>query len=206
MIVKNGEIIKNGKGEPASDFSSSYLQLPIHKNNGCGIRICLYLQLKQFLSQGFIFTYGHRDNDNIKLSCEHANNQMILVKTNSTNNDLKRVIKVPIDESMKQEPFKLEVALYPKGQLIVAINEWLSKSEKIPCSFNIYDGKLMVGSNLDGEKRGTFLESALTVEAIDNKYRLSDVFINGLMKIGSFPFSNLPPNVLKRPAIIRLNK
>jgi len=205
MIVKDGELIKDGQGKSTTYFSNSYIQLPIRKQSRCGIRICLDIQFSETPSQGFIFTYGHRDKDKIILTCEHVN-KMILVKTHSTYSDVKRLIRIPITESMRKEPFKLEVALYPRGQLVVAINEWLSDCTKIPRSFSIYDGKLMVGSDLDGEKTGTFLHSALTVEAIDNKSRLRSLFISGLMKIGNFPLPNLPPDLFKRPAIIPFNK
>jgi hypothetical protein len=202
MIVENGRLITDGSKQPSALFFKSYIQLPIHSQHNSGIRICLEVQIKNLINHGFIFIYGNRHQDNIYICCEQ-NPKFLIIRTDSQKrNSLSQVVKVPITQEMCQKPFKLEVSLYSNGHFIIALNEYLKYvPSKIPTNFSIYDGKLIVGANLDGEKFGSFLCSAFSVEAIERNNYVNSIFQSGLRQLLPVYNQELPPNLLKRPSL-----
>jgi hypothetical protein len=200
MIVNNGQLIEDGYGDPTLLFNHSYLQIPIAEQVNYGIRICLELQMLNTLQQGFIFVYGNRHQKNISLSCEH-NLKFLIFKTFSQNRtSLNKTIKVPVNVDMFQKPFTIEMALYKNGYLSISINEYLQHCEKIPTNFSIYNGKLITGANLDGEKFGNFLCSVVSIEAIDTLNIIHTIFMSGVRRLSRFDGLQLPPDIIKRPA------
>ena len=196
------KLILNSGAKPAMLFSDSYVQLPIRAQERHGIRICLYIELRNDLSHGSVFSYGHRQKENIILSCDHTPTILLVKTSNRRCSEQDQVVRLPVTGHMLEKAFKLEVALYVQGQLVVGVNERLAGSCVLPGEFSIYDGKLMIGSDLDGQKPGSFLNSAITVEAIDEDHRVGAVFRGGLMRIDPFPLPSLPPNAVNRPAIV----
>ncbi|BAY39531.1 hypothetical protein NIES2111_39070 [Nostoc sp. NIES-2111] len=166
MIINNGQLIKDGYNNRTYLFQNSYLQIPVSEQANYGIRICLELQMQSTIQQGFIFVYGNRHQKNIYLSCEHNLKFLIFKTFNIRRMSLNRTIKIPVNTNMFQKPFTIEMALYKNGYLSIALNEYLQHCEKIPTNFSIYNGKLIIGANLDGEKFGNFLCSVNSIEPI----------------------------------------
>jgi hypothetical protein len=200
MIANKGQLIKDGYGHPTCLFNHSYLQIPIGEQVNYGIRVCLELQMLNTLQQGFIFVCGNRHQKNISLSCEH-NLKFLIFKTFSSNRtSLNKAIKIPLNTDMSQKPFTIEMALYKNGYLSIAVNEYLQYCEKIPTNFSIYNGKLIIGANLDGEKFGNFLCSGSSIEAIDTLNVIHTIFMCGMRKLSGCDGLQLPPEIIKRPA------
>ncbi|WP_066377706.1 MULTISPECIES: hypothetical protein [unclassified Anabaena] len=207
MIVNNGKLIKDGYDNPTCWFNNSYIQIPIREQANFGIRICLELQLQQINKQGFIFVYGNKQKEKEKsnilgLSCQQTTKFLIFETFGSQRRLLNKIIaKLPISSEMMQKPFKLEVSLYKNGYISLAVNEYLKYCEKIPTNFSIYNGKLIIGANLDGEKFGNFLCSVNSIEAINHQNIIHTIFMSGVRQLSGLDGLQLPPDIIKRPAL-----
>lgn len=207
MVFTKGQLIKDGYDNPTCWFNNSYLQIPIREQANFGIRICLELQMLNTLQQGFIFVYGNRQKEKEKsnmlgLSCQQTTKFLILETFGSQKRLLNKIIaKIPISLEMMQKPFKLEVSLYKNGYISLAVNEYLKHCEKISTNFSIYNGKLIIGANLDGEKFGNFLCSVNSIEAINHKNIIHTIFMSGVRQLSGLDGLQLPPDIIKRPAL-----
>ena len=185
---------------PVCLFLNSYMQLPIRSRKHCGIRICLTLKLetKDDDTSGHLFSYGHRQQPNIVLTCRQERDQF-LIQAKQKSPKASNLIRIPITDDMTKEFFKLEVSLYSDGNFVVAVDELLKKIGKTGRSFNIYDGKLIIGADLNGKNFGNFSNSLVVVEAIDTKNRTERVFASAMHKIKPFTTALLPAVALHRP-------
>jgi hypothetical protein len=193
------QILLDGN-RPAILFSKSYMQLPIRSRKHCGIRICLTLKLqgKAEDASGYIFGYGHRQEPNLVLTCRQEGDQF-LIQAKQKSQKVSNLFRIPITDNMTQEFFNLEVSLYGDGNFVVAVDELLKKIEKTSRSFCIYDGKLIIGADLNGKNFGDFSNSLFVVEAIDIKNRTERVFASAMHKMKPFETASMPAVALRRP-------
>lgn len=190
------KIVENGKMLEGNLFEHAYLQFPVREKKSKGIRFCLEIKIRKISSKNKIFEYGHRDNDSLQLKLFQSNNFTILDVI--TPND-KCVLKYDLKDKIN-EFINLEIALYPNGDLILAINGVLVASGKIKDKISIIDGKVIIGSDLYGSSFGDFFERIITVQSIDrnNEFRVLNAYGNKRLRLAP---QNIPYNQIKREYI-----
>jgi hypothetical protein len=194
------EIVK-ASNEPVTYFSDAYSQVAIDKIKGSGIRLCLHLKLPENLGSDkhYIFCYGNLKNSHaIRITCYSAHNRIFVAAKRKSSGKSKQII-IPIEDFMVNDLFWLEVALYPKGFLVVAVNEIMKKHEDIDGSFSIYDGKVIVGASLEGDKFGKLFLSKLLLESIDQSEYTNVLRIFALSRVQASGRRNLSHMLIKRP-------
>lgn len=180
-IVESGALIKFTDGVPASKFDNSFLQLPVRSQKSRGIRICTEIELVSPVEVGYIFAYGNRRSKKL-VSLTYTPKALVL-STIFENRKTSLVIK---DVSQLQNGrHKVEVCLYTNGEMLIAINEKTEAFLDARGRFELFDGKLMIGSDLSGKKNGRFLNSCLSIEAINPQGKLFNVFRAGSRIINS---------------------
>lgn len=190
------KIAINGKILDGILFENAYLQFPIREKKSKGIRFCLEFKIRNNISKNKIFEYGHRENENLHIKVFQSNSFTILeVKTTNDKCILKYDLKNQINEFIN-----LEIALYPSGQLILAINNLLVANGKIKDKISIIDGKVILGSDLSGNSFGDFFQKIITVQSIDryNEFRVLNTYAMKRMRL--LP-QNIPYNQIKRDFI-----
>lgn len=190
------KIVENGKMLDGNLFDNAYLQFPIREKKSKGIRFCLEFKIRNKTSKNKIFEYGHRENDSLQIKLFQSNNFTILdVRTTNDKCTLKYDLDIKINEFIN-----LEIALYPSGHLILAINKVVIANGKINDKISIIDGKVIVGSDLSGNSFGDFFEKTITVQSIDryNEFRVLNAY--SLKKLRLDP-QNIPYNQIKREFI-----
>jgi hypothetical protein len=103
---------------------------------------------------------------------------------------------------MVKRLFTLELACYPRGQLALGVDEWLKASYRISEPAELGDGKLVEGSDLDGEHGATFgLESTL-IELVDSSYSAICVHRSSVMRVLPYEAMRIAPLDLYRPCML----
>ncbi|MBE7641797.1 hypothetical protein GUB10_15815 [Salegentibacter sp. BLCTC] len=190
------KIAENGKVLEGILFDHSYLQFPIRAKSKKGIRFCTDIKIRNQTSKNIIFEYGHRDNDSLRIQLLVSNSH-IITKINTSNEN--KILKYDLKEKIN-DFVKIEIALYPNGNLILAINNFVVETDKLNTSISIIDGKTIIGSNLSGSIFGDFFERTIIVQSIDrhNEFRRLNAYSLKRLKLEP---QNIPYNQLKREFI-----
>jgi hypothetical protein len=200
MVCLGGEIIKVSN-EIALSYSEAYSQVAVDKLQNSGIRICLHLKLckNSGSDKHYIFCYGNRkDLHSIRIACYYAHDRIFVTAKRQSSTKSKQVI-IPIENFMVNDLFWLEVALYPKGFFVVAVNEVMQNHEDIGDSFSIYDGKVIVGASLEGNNFGRLNLTKLFIEIIDRSENTNLLSSFALRKVQAYNRRNLSHMLMKRP-------
>lgn len=190
------KIVENGKMLEGNLFENAYLQFPIREKKSKGIRFCLEIKIRNNSSKNKIFEYGHRQNESLQIKLFQSNNFTVLdVKTTNDKCTLRYDLKDKINEFVS-----LEIALYPSGHLILAINNLVVANGKINDKISIIDGKVIIGSDLSGNSFGDFFEKTITVQSIDrnNEFRVLNAYATKRLRLQT---QNIPYNQIKREFI-----
>jgi len=199
QTVENGKIIRApGTGQPAIRFNRSYLQGPIRACMSHGLRISTKLSLlEKSKKTRFLFAYGHREKRTPSISCMYAGDQLIATASSVQGNESKS-LKTRITPILQDSLFILEVALYPTGEFILGINEKLIESSSINTSFSVYNGKFILGADLDGVRNGSFLQAELSIENITKQGWTKRVFSSALRRLPPYSERYLAPDMEDR--------
>ncbi|MBZ9631322.1 hypothetical protein LB465_11080 [Salegentibacter sp. LM13S] len=190
------KIVENGKMLEGNLFEHAYLQFPIREKKSKGIRFCLEIKIRNNSSKNKIFEYGHRQNESLQIKLFQSNNFTVLdVKTTNDKCTLRYDLKDKVNEFIS-----LEIALYPSGHLILAINNLVVANGKINDKISIIDGKVIIGSDLSGNSFGDFFEKTITAQSIDrnNDFRVLNAYAMKRLKL---PPQNILYNQIKREFI-----
>ncbi len=198
MIVKAGELIKFTNQGVAQRFDNSFMQIPIRGQTSRGVRICLDVELLSPIEAGYIFSYGNRrTRDFISLSY----NSGALVVTSMISGKRENIITYKISNFVNKKSH-IEVCLYPTGEMLLSIDGNIESIKIFANRFELFDGKLMIGSDLSGKNAGFFLNSCLSVEAVSPQGKLYDVFLAGLKHLKSNEGIKLMPDTNNRVCLM----
>jgi hypothetical protein len=138
-------------------------------------------------------SYGHKGNDDFNISIWQQKTKVISkVSTKNSSKTIVTDIENKIDEY-----FLFEITCYPNGKLVCAINENLKSTEDLKDDIHIIDGKVILGSNLDGTEFGEFQEKCLVIQSIDKSNYTRNLGIYALRKL-SLTSQSIPYNLIKR--------
>jgi hypothetical protein len=179
MIVEAGSLICFQNGQTAQRFKDSYMQIPVRRQEGCGIRICIDLELIAPVGIGHVFSYGHRQSKT-QISLNYNNGVLMACCTTDSE---KHVFTLKITDKLVKEMHKIELSVYSNGSFIIAVNEEIKGTHYFDSSFQIENGKIMLGSDLSGNKSGIFLNSCLSLEAINPYHQLKAIFLGGNLNL-----------------------
>ena len=181
MIVESGAIIRFSDQDVAQRFDNSFMQIPVRAQKSRGVRICLDVELLSPIESGHIFSYGNRRTGNF-VSLSYNPGAFLVTSKISGNRD--NIVVKKVSEFVKMK-HKIEVCLYTKGEMLISIDEKIESIKKRNNGFELFDGKLMVGSDLSGKKTGKLLNSCLSIEALSPQGKIFDVFLAGLRRLNS---------------------
>lgn len=187
-------IVNQGKLLDGAYFKKAFMQFPVREKKNKGIRICLNLKLLKNINsdKNPILSYGHRLNKKFQLGIIQSREKLIIqIKISNT-----KTIVLDIAELLN-DYFLLEVCIYPNGKVSVAINESLKKSEDLNEMVNIIDGKVILGTNLNGEKFGEFYEKMIVLQSIDKFNRTRNLGIYAMERL-NIQSQIIPYNLIKR--------
>jgi len=192
MIVKDGQLLDG------IFFKRAYIQFPIRAKKNKGIRICIEIKLSDLTNEQTnpLLSYGHRDNPEllIKLS---VSNTMLVVRCVS----FEKNKTLTIDISQFLNAFmKLEICIYPNGEVIVAINGIMKANDNLNTNISIIDGKIILGSNLFGTKFSEFYEKTLSIQSVDKSNNMRFLSLYSLKK-ENVGLQNIPSKLIKREFI-----
>lgn len=159
IIVENGQLLGGTK------YCNSLSQFSINAKRKKGIRICLEIKLDQLTQNNVLMEYGHPDNSRLKIS-HVQNGKFLFTRVLSDKNECE--IRTDISDKLGKY-FKLEIAVYPKGQVVLAIDEVSARVENLSKPVEIIDGKVVLGCDLEGFRFGEFYHRMTLVQSIDLK-------------------------------------
>lgn len=188
MIVNQGKILDG------IYFKRAFMQFPIREKKNKGIRFCLILKLLKdnTASNSPILWYGHRDNTELRLGIFQSK-KMLLVQISKSRTV---TLKIDIDELLDSY-FTLEICLYPAGKVIASINETLKVTEDLNEPINIMDGKVILGTDLNGKEFGEFFEQMILIQSIDRLNVTRNLGLYALKKM-DIQSQVIPYNLIKR--------
>ncbi len=187
------KIIENGKMLDGILFEKAYMQFPIRAKKNKGIRFCIDVKIREIQQKNLILAYGHRKNDELKIFMWQQGPKLIFkVLTHNKN----KTITIDV-ESYYEQFITIELAVYPNGKISTSINETLKSVEDLNQKIQIIDGKVVLGSNLDGNEFGNFFEKAIVIQSIDKTDMIRNLGVYALKKININP-QRLAFNILKR--------
>lgn len=163
--------VRDGKVLDGIYFNHAYLQLAIisKKNKGLAIRSKIKVST-EIQSNNVILSYGHQENEDVKVRVFH-NGKSIFYELKSANQS--KILRGDI--SMFDEVyFEFETSFFPDGKMTLLINNYLVDEYSWDKVLKVADGKIILGSNLSGNKFGEFYEKELEVlmtDANGNKTR-----------------------------------
>jgi hypothetical protein len=187
------KIIENGKMLDGILFEKAYMQLPIRAKKNKGIRFFLDVKTKAIPQKSPMLTYGHRMNDGLKASIWQQGPKLIFKVSSHDNN---KTIVIDIEKYYEQF-ISIELAIYPNGKISISINEILQFTEDLKQEIQIIDGKVILGSNLDGNEFGNFFEKAIVVQSIDKTDNIRNLGVYALRKLNINP-QRLAYNIIER--------
>lgn len=179
-----------------AQYLNAYLQVPIRRIDNHGIRIIIELMLKS-CATGYVFRCGHRKSSKTHIGCRLAN-KFLLIEVISQSPKINIIHKIPLTSNITNTRILLEVSLYPNGILVVAINGKLTHIEKVLNSFEITNGKIIIGSDLSGNNFGTFYSDAIIIQSINKHNEVDDIFISAMRRIKTLQNNNIPPKLFYR--------
>lgn len=187
------KIVDQGKMLDGILFNKAYMQFPVRAKKDKGIRFCIEIKLPNISSRNLIMSYGHKGNDDFNISIWQQKTKVISkVSTKNSSKTIVTDIENKIDEY-----FLFEITCYPNGKLVCAINENLKSTEDLKDDIHIIDGKVILGSNLDGTEFGEFQEKCLVIQSIDKSNYTRNLGIYALRKL-SLTSQSIPYNLIKR--------
>lgn len=193
-INYQAKIVDNGKLLDGALFEKAYMQFPIRAKNKMGIRIYIEIKTSTISNRNVILAYGHRKNKKLNLLIWQQKTKIIAsISTDKVN----RTIVVDI-ETLLDHFFTFEIAVYPNGKVSTSINELLKSVDDLEHDVEIIDGKVILGSNLDGTEFGTFYEKTLITQSIDKADMTRNLGIYALFQRMNVPSRILPYNLVKR--------
>jgi hypothetical protein len=186
MIAKEGKILDG------IYFDRAFMQFPVRQKKNKGIRISLFIKLlsSNKSDKNQILWYGHRLNKELSIGIYQSNSKLIIQISNS------KTIVLDIKEVLDNY-FLLEICLYPNGKISAAINENLKKVEDLNKNVSIIDGKIILGTNLNGTLFGEFYEQMIAVQSIDKLNQTRNLGVYGLKKM-NIQSRHIPYNLIKR--------
>lgn len=187
------KIIDNGKVLDGILFEKAYMQLPIRAKKNKGIRFCIDVKIKAIEHKSPILTYGHRKNDELKVSIWQQGPKLIF---KISTHDKNKTITIDID-SYYEQFITIELALYPNGKISISINETLISVDDLNKEIEIIDGKVILGSNLEGNEFGNFFEKAIVIQSIDKTDNIRNLGVYAL-KILNIKPQRLAYNIITR--------
>ncbi len=188
MIIRNGVLLDG------TYFNNSFLQMPIRHKKNKGVRICLDIKLDETKDNNLIFECGHRNSNSLRLKLSQSNSLLLLLIMFEGK---RKTMKADISNLIGNY-FNIEIAAYPNGKAILAINQILKDSIDIEKKIEINDGKLIIGSNLEATTFGEFYNNTLVIQSIDSFDGLRNLNVFGKQKL-NIQTSNVSFNELKRP-------
>jgi hypothetical protein len=173
-------------------FKRAFMQFPIRFKKKKGIRISLLIKLLKLNSdtKNHIMWYGHRLNKELLIGIYQSNSKLIFKVSNS------KTIVLDILELFNNY-FLLEICVYPNGKISIAIDKTLKQVEDLGKNVNIIDGKIILGSNLDGTNFGEFYEQMIVVQSIDGFNQTRNLGVYGLKNL-NITSRYIPYNLVKR--------
>lgn len=187
------KIVDQGKMLDGILFERAYMQFPIRAKKNKGIRFCIEIKLTENPNKNFILSYGHRKNDGLGISIWQQKTK--LISKVSTAGSSKTIV-VDIEDKIDNY-FLLEITCYPSGKVVCAIDETLKATEELPNEICIIDGKVILGSNLNGDEFGKFFEKCLVTQSIDKTNCTRNLGVYALRKMNIMA-QNIPYNMIKR--------
>lgn len=187
------KIVDQGKMLDGIYFERAYMQFPVRAKKDKGIRFCIEIKLTENPNKNFILSYGHRKNEGLGISIWQQKTKLI---SRVSTADSSKTIVVDIEEKF-DDYFLFELTCYPSGKLVCAIGETLKATEELPTVINIIDGKVILGSNLNGDEFGKFFEKCLVTQSIDKTNNTRNLGVYALRKINIMS-QNIPYNLIKR--------
>ncbi len=188
MIIRNGVLLDG------TYFNNSFLQMPLRHKKNKGVRICLDIKLDETKDNNVIFECGHRDSNSLRIKLSQSNSLLLLLIMSEGK---RKTMKADISNLIGNY-FNIEIAVYPNGKSVLAINQILKDSIDIEKQIEINDGKLIIGSNLEASTFGEFYNNTLVVQSIDSSNSLRNLNVFGKQKL-NLQTSNVSYNELKRP-------
>lgn len=197
LIVEAGNLVAFSDGDTACLYNNSYMQFPVREKASHGIRVCIDLQLTGRVEKGVIFMYGHRKHGKI-LKLSYDRGAILATCHNGAKTKCIPIRQIP---AFEMKPRKVELALYPDGTFVVAIDEHLFKTEDTSEIFQVKNGKLILGADLDANQSGSFLCSCISIESIDRNSVVSDIHFSGNRTISSNAGLKIEPMLFARRAL-----
>ncbi|MBL7810820.1 MAG: hypothetical protein JNL57_01235 [Bacteroidetes bacterium] len=187
------KIVEQGKRLYGILFERAYMQFPVRAKKNKGIRFCIEIKLAIKPQKNFILSYGHRNNDSLNISIWQHNTKLISTVSAA---GASRTIVVDIEDKMDNY-FLFEITCYPNGKVVCAIDETLKATEELPTEISIIDGKIILGSNLNGDEFGTFFEKCLVIQSMDKTDTTRNLGVYALREMNIVP-QDIPYNMIKR--------
>lgn len=187
------KIVEQGKMLDGILFERAYMQFPVRAKKNKGIRFCIEIKLTENPNKNFILSYGHRKNNGLGISIWQQ--QSKLISTVSATGSSKTIV-VDIEDKIDKF-FLLEITCYPSGKVVCAIDETLKATEELSTEISIIDGKVILGSNLNGDEFGKFFEKCLVTQSIDKTNTTRNLGVYALRKM-NIVTQNIPYNMIKR--------
>lgn len=187
------KIISNGKLLEGNYFNKSIMQVPIRKKREQGIRICISLKLiEEYSQENVIFTFGHRSNNDLSISLSEFQHYLIAKIFNKNG---KFTLRGQIPDKFYEDFGLVEVAVYPRGQILLAINGYAKDQSNTQNKMYTIDGSVKVGCDRNAQKFGEFFLNMFALQSIDkfsNFRELGKYFTQSPLSPG------LKPEVLSR--------
>jgi hypothetical protein len=182
VIIENDQIFNKFSG-------NQFMQAKVDVNDRFGIRFCLKLSLEENKNR-ILFSYGHRIKSEFIIVCRQAGKQ-IKAQLKSANLKLNATIK---SKNIGRKSFWLEVAYYPNGDFILAIDEVMSDKKSLPFAAKLSSGKFMIGSCLEGEGKesGHLKNNCVLIHSIDQNQNTAHLLSYALHRVPQFYSRNLP--------------
>lgn len=187
------KIVDQGQMLDGILFERAYMQFPIRAKRNKGIRFCIEIKQTENPNKNFILSYGHRKNEGLGISIWQQKTK--LISKVSTAGSSKTIV-VDIEDKIDKY-FLLEISCYPSGKVVCAIDETLKATEDLPSEIEIIDGKVILGSNLNGDHFGKFFNKCLVTQSIDKKNNTRNLGVYSLRRMNIMT-QNIPYNMIKR--------
>lgn len=187
------KIVEQGKMLEGMLFERAYMQFPIRAKRNKGIRFCIELKLLKNPNKNLILSYGHRKNDILGISIWQQQSKLIAAVSAEGSN---RTIVIDLEDRIDKY-FLFELTCYPDGKIVCAVDETLKETDELPTQLNIIDGKVIIGSNLNGDDFGKFYKKSLVTQSIDRINTTRNLGVYAMRKL-NIVTQNIPYNMIKR--------
>ena len=156
--------IREGKILDGIYFKRAYLQLAIILKKRKGLAIKSSIKVSTGIRKNnIILSYGHRENNDLNIRV-FQNGKNLFYELSSKGES--KILKADIGQ-FDNTYFELEISFFPNGKTSLAINDKKFDEFDWKKELNIVDGKIIIGSNLNGSGFGEFSERELEVFTTD---------------------------------------